>query len=390
MFKFLSSLFLIPLIVSCTTLPDIFVSPGRIDRKMLNDGLRPLKEVCEELKDCDFDKLEIVGHGAGSYRYYPMDVVNTFMVENTRVRGNNWSNEYPAKAKNINDLLDLTFSSNEVDSVEIDVQAAPLSHSLCGDGLGCLYVMHNEPDWEMLEEPGHNAIEYLQNNSLRKILKYFVETKKYYKDRRLHLELKSNFGCNDPDRTSDFCRESAVRLANEIITTLSNLNALKSEKWKDPETGEPVNWLSLVSFSATALQVSQEVLKAAGLDKYVDFSLIAGVYPADLRWIPGQLKGSVPVFSSKLRGFAETTEWLDTIWFSPQGIEGFNKVFQDVLNKRQAQYGDKDRLGFNIAVYSYVPSQFISEMLSMQNRGINLPVKAMMIDIDDRPVSSAK
>lgn len=235
----------------------------------------------------------------------------------------------------------------------------------------------------------NSAVAYLRENTVRSAIKHFIsirreskspvteKTEPFYKTKRLHLELKSQFDCNRPNLKSKICRDDAIRLANEIITILPNLDDLKTDDGK--------NWLSLVSFSATALQAAHETLKKAGLDQYVDFSLIAGVYPFDLRWFPGQLKGSVPVFSKALQNFSVDKKWLDTIWFSPQGIKGFNELFQDIVDKRKKKHSENDRFGFNIAVYSYAPSQFITEMLATQKSKIKLPIEAMMIDVDDRP-----
>ena len=81
MVKFIVLFLIFPLISSCSIFKDnkdLFISPGRIDRDTLKIGLAPLKHVCHERVNCNINNLEIIAHGAGSYRHFPMKIEEAF------------------------------------------------------------------------------------------------------------------------------------------------------------------------------------------------------------------------------------------------------------------------------------------------------------------------
>lgn len=359
------------LISSCASIPDKFVSPGRIQRETLSSGLKPIKEICANLENCTQDNLEIIAHGAGSYRNYPLEI-----RQDGYVLGNKWDDKCEARAKNINDLMDLTFATGEVNAIEIDVQAPDSDHPLCENGKDCLYIIHNKQNWDSLKSLDNPAIKYLQNNTINTSLAHFISNG-YYKDRHVYLEIKSTRGCNAPNRNDSECRDLGLRVANEILDDLQWVDNL-SEK-QNP------NWLTIVSFSATALQAVRDGLKN-DFENSVNYGLIAGVYPFSLKWFIGQAKGSVPLFNRGLQHFAETTPWLDTIWFSPQGISDFSSVFNKLAQNRVLEChdggGSCDPINFSVSTYQFEQTKF-SKKINEIKPPFNLPLTAMMIDIDD-------
>lgn len=354
---------------ACTTFYDGQVSPGRIQRNDLTNGLAAIKDTCKALKNCSAEGLEIIGHGAGSYRHYPMDI-----NDDGHVRGNKWSGKCASRARNINDLMDLAFSSRDVTSLEIDVQTPGSDHLLCRNGNDCLFVMHNKPDWNAIDSLDHPAVEYLQRNTVNATLAHFIANK-YYGDRRLYLEIKSTRGCNAPDRTAAECRTLGARVAGEIAGAVREVHPRQADKDRQ--------WLTVVSFSATALQSVHDGLPADLRDS-IDYALIAGVHPFSLKWFLGQLKGPVPLFNDELQNFAATTPWLDRIWFSPQGIKDFNAFFHGLNEARAKACSDRGAkcrpLSYSVATYPYKQKAFAEKMTRPL---FEQELASMMIDIDD-------
>lgn len=359
------------LLGSCSLLPDKIVSPGRILRDNLSNGLLPLYETCNKIKSCQVDELEIIGHGAGSYRYYPMDI-----HKDGYIHGNQWNLKCQAKAKDINPLIDQTFATKEIRSVEIDIQAPPADHILCKNGQDCLFIMHNKPDWDTITSLKHPVVNYLQRNTLGKTLRHFIN-KGYYKKQRLYLEIKSSFGCNAPNRKDSKCKDAGLRIASEIKAALAEVKN-KTRK-QDP------NWLTMISFSATALQSFRQGLPK-DLQDSVNYTLIAGVHPFSLKWFFGQAKGSVPLFTDELQQFATTTPWLDYVWFSPQGISKFSTLFHDLTIKRQQECKERGRqcheLRFNVSTYALKQKTFYKAMTEIDPPFTQI-LTSMMIDVDD-------
>lgn len=367
----------IVLIEGCTKI-DSLVSPGRIERADLKGSRVNMEGLCEKMASCKKNELEVIAHVAGSYREYPMTVDRGFLPKDGMVMSQGWGIKSWFKAKDINDLIDKTFENSEIDSLEIDIQVPPSDHPLCTKGKRCAFVVHDLVDWSAVDNKNNAANIYLKRNSLDKILTHFVKEKSYYKNRRLYLELKSLFTCNAPKRKSKECSDLGKRIAKEISMVLPDLKNIKSDNNK--------NWLTLTSFSASALEEAHTSLKILGLDEFVDFALIAGVYPNNsflsfAKWVVGQQKGSVPMFTKPLRKFAVEKTWLDSIWFSPQGVTNFYSLFHK-MNKSREDEG-LGPLKFSVANYSIKWPKFKKAMLRQPACATKVPIVAMMIDIDD-------
>lgn len=368
-------LLLSSLLYSCTRIYDEGASPGRIMRGNLDSGISAIEKTCKGLGEsvCSKDSLEIIAHEAGSYRFYPMDI-----HEKGFMRGNNWSESCKAQAKDVNTLMDSAFASGFISSVEIDIQAPDQNHPLCSEPNGCLFILHNKPDWSKIESVNHPkaAADYLQRNTLRSVLKHFI-SENYYKDKKLYLELKTSFGCNAPERNSRKCSQLGKRVAREVADHITKVHSESNDN--------DSNWLTVVSFSATALASFHDQMPEKLRGK-VDYALIAGVHPFSLKWFFGQLKGSVPLFTQELQNFAITKPWLNTIWFSPQGISKFSNLFKKLNKKRaemcESETGKCDPLEFSVAAYPYEEEKFYKKMTRMVP-SFDQRLVSVMIDIDD-------
>ena len=351
------------LLSNACRLPDSIVSPGRVDRSSISSDLQNVYQTCDSIKGCEPSELEIIGHGAGSYRYYPMD------IKKGVVQGNGWKGQC-VEAKDINDLMDLSFSDSTVNSIEIDIQAAPEDHFLCTSTEGdCLFILHdNQKKWKCVDSPEQASSQYLMRNTLRSSLAHFIE-KGYYKDKHLYIELKSVRGCMKPDCTKDKCTATAKRVALEISDELEQLKTLRASNSK--------NCISIISFSASSLQTMYDSLPAHLRDE-VDYVLIAGIQRFGLVWIAGQLKGVVPIFNDDLRKFAATTKWLDRVWFSVRGLKDFNSILKELNTLRAQKCPGCDSLEYSMATYEVKPEEFHEKM-----EGFSHPLPSVMIDIDD-------
>lgn len=341
---------------------DHFVSPGRIDRGKLTDGVKSLQKICNQ-GNCK-QPITIIGHAGASYREYPM-YFNSYgkMVGNTR-------HFLPIASADMNCLIDQAFRSKEIQAVELDLQKAPNGHPLCHETGECVYIMHNAIDWQKLKIRGDwPAVRYFENNSMQDVLTHYLADNDF-QNSELFLELKSKEGCTAlSDSSKAECTELSRRIAFEIKPYLQKLHG----------SGKHITF---ISFSAAALKALHDSLDNEG-QKQVRFALIAGMYEisAFAQWV-GQAKGHVPYFEPSYREFIINTPWLDSVWFSPQAIPGFNQLFAGIYAKREAACQTKSchRLGFSVSGYQFNSADF-SELMTAEK--LAFPLTSIMIDVDD-------
>ncbi|RLL52227.1 hypothetical protein D8Y20_07420 [Mariprofundus sp. EBB-1] len=350
------------------SIKDCMVSPNRLQRDQLPAALTPLLQTCETFGTPRKTKLEIIGHQAGSYRYYPMGLNSS----KDDIHGNNWSSRCTATAKDVTALMDQTFEpAKKIDAIEIDVHAADLDKALCEKGNDCIFVMHNNhntKEWQILAE---NKKAYLNENSLKNVLIHFSKAGYIKNNKHLYVELKSTRGCNAPNQSMG---GKCTNLGERVAALLNNMVAKNELDLSD-------HWLSFTSFSASALEALHHHLNT-GIQDSIGYALIAGMHPLrPIEWGLAQAKGSVPLFTEDLQQFAEQTVWLDSIWFSVQGIPKFGKLFQEISDKRKAYTKDKP-LKFTVATYSLKYDRF-NLMMIAQTLSFQQELSAIMIDIDD-------
>lgn len=359
--------FMTLMICSCATLQDAMVSPGRIQRDKLPEDLAPLYQA----RGLPHQSLEIIGHGAGSFRFYPMSVKG-----GKSVKSNKWK-DCDQPVKDINTLMDMAYEKDSIISLEIDIQAPPIDNALCNGDQDCLFIMHNKVKWQKLKSDDNEAVKYMQRNTVRQTLQYFVD-KDYHLRKRLYLELKYPRGCQSPDSDRSDCGDVSIRLANEIVRILETVNA---------DTIEPENpWISVISFSALALSEVRSALPSE-LKNKIDYVLIAGIHPKSswlgFKWLIGQTKGPVPMFNKEMREFVVNTPWLDRVWFSTQGIPKFEKVFSELADQRRRNCQECQPLDLSVAVYPLKSETFVKKFADTDSV-FRLSLKSMMIDIDDQ------
>lgn len=379
-YKILTSVIIVSILSACCFgNPDWAVSPNRIniDKGELSDEIKKIHDLCDSMPgNCISNKLEIVGHGAASFRYYPMGI-----DKDGKVKGNSWSVFKNAKAKNVVDLMDIAFRDHNIEAIEIDVQLPKTSHPLCkiADKQNCAFVMHNTPDWKMISNENIDSFRYFQNNTLNIVLSHFMNQNYHTEGKRVYLELKSSLDCTSPDQERIECTDDAFRVANIVKQILSKTNSSESTK----------NWLIITSFSATALSALREKLEEQ-FKNQVDYALIAGYDTKGFLGIKSclaQCKGPVPQFTKEMQDFASLTPWLNKLWFSTKGISNPIKIFDGVVSKRSKlcklrNNESCEKLLFCVANYDQSENKF-REIMNNSDEPFTHPLVSIMIDIDE-------
>ena len=375
----------------CFGNPDFFVSPSRVTNvDSLKLEREKLLKICQSMPgdSCDSKALEIIGHGAGSYRHYAMDFSN-----NGKPEGNNWYYIKHARAINTINLIEETFSTRYVDAVEIDAQIPPQDHPFCIEqkrkNQGCTFIMHNEPEsWDELTAIARpDAYRYMQNNTTHEVVQYFANNSRK-DEKRLYLEIKSSLRCMKPTAlpldAEKECLKPGIQVAREIQDIIKNSASIDGKS----------NWLTVVSFSASALQAFRYELEKSNLHEDVGYGLIAGYDEKGwfgIKECLAQCKGPVPEFSDGMKEFTYKTPWLDRVWFSTKGIVDPGIVFKPIVDKRKsvckALNGSTCKpLKFSVSTYDVPPSR-LKKVLVKSEGGFTLPLSSMMIDIDNHPIN---
>lgn len=357
----------------CFGNPDCFVSPNRTEHYQLQETRTRLKAFCSQLEDCQPCKLQVIGHGAASFRHYPMDVSwSGLPVSNNKT----WHST--SLAKNVTHLIDAAFSDGFIDAVEIDAQLPSSCHPLCEgvDKTDCAFIMHNEPKWSRLtEKRSPEAFSYMRKNTVKAVLNHFVDRQYPAQGKHLYLEIKGSRECAHADNRSTECTAAGTRIAGIIKSVFENRQLQPTEQ----------NWLTVTSFSASALTAVHDELAKHHLQEGIDYALIAG-YDRPLLGIKARLaqcKGPVPQFDKDMQKFVVTTPWLNQVWFSTKGISKPEEVFALLVQQRSEFFAKNPEmkhhdLTFNVSYYDRKKEAFKKAM-----QDFSLPLASVMIDVDD-------
>jgi hypothetical protein len=356
----------------------------------LQDKVEVLNELCADMgsKACaKGTTLEIIAHGAGSYRHYAMD------FDSGIPEGNSWDLEW-ANAINATDLINATFETGKVDSIEIDAQVPPENHPFCieqeSKKLGCSFIMHNSREkdgWgKLTASHTPDAYRYMQQNTTYSVIQDFIKVG-HHQDKHIYLELKNKLGCMDSTQSSisnspskKECMKDGERVATEIKDIILANPTKKGQR----------NWLTVVSFSAASLEGFRSALQN-DLKDAVDYGLIAGYDMSGFWGYVGlkdyfaQSKGDVPRFDSNMQSFAINTQWLDRVWFSAKGLGEPAKFMNSIKQQRLNKYGKQDPLSFSISTYDVYHCTLEDALLNDEHSFIG-PLNSMMIDIDNFPL----
>ncbi len=349
---------------SCMSFKYAFVSPGMVTKEELQNHNTFFTEVSNELSTERKETFETIGHGAGSWRYYPMGI-----NKDGRVYGNGYKHK-KTKAKDLIDLIETSIDIDPNMSIELDAQYAPDTHRISltypQDGA---YILHDIPDWKDKATEKDSALSYLHRNTLKIALDHFVK-KKYYKQTKVYVELKVTEDCVHLENQLIDCNKQSQKLAKELITYASSCQR---------ETKE--NWLCVTSFSPAALTDFRNSLPAADRDKF-DYVLIAGYTGGWPKSKLAQSKGHVPEFDDRMISFAKNTEWLNCIWFSAQGITKFNTIFNTLVKERHQDHPNWNALEFSFSTYQWNAKKMKRKLTKCPK--LEVPIRSFMLDLDHK------
>ncbi|UTA47126.1 hypothetical protein L1F30_13265 [Simiduia sp. 21SJ11W-1] len=367
---------LLALLTGCANL----VSPARIHERDLASRLFDIQQFHAGHPEVHAP-LEVVGHGAGAFRQYPM---NVFESESTvQVRGNHWPLK-AAYALPVEQLIDKSFRFYQIDAVEIDVQVPPENHPLCRAlGDTCAVVMHDTPDWDAIA-PGSPAYQYLLENSLVNILDFVVQ-QGFHEKHIIYLDLKSPRKCQLTDYANDSCK----RYPDLLLPILKKYVAI--ERHKAPTATGGASWLRLVSFSPGLLRYLHQRFEGhtpsgKALRDATSFGFIAGYSGKGflgLKPLLAQAKGPVPELSTAMSETIAAAPYIDRIWFSVRGLESPAEEINRLASLRTVALKNNSALkpfAFSVATYDVSWQDYQSGLSALKPA-----LTSFMIDVDTSP-----
>lgn len=338
-----------------------FVSPGRVGPEALAAHNKHFNQVSRDISlSSEEDSIEIIAHGAGSWRYYPMGINRKGVVY-----GNGFKYK-KTPASSITNIINKTLDYNPNISIELDVHYPPNGHSIAQKYEDGAYVIHDKPEWDKNPELNSVTENYLHNNTLNHVLQNHIKNN-HIATSAIYIELKvSSQNYFDTSRSSQEPHRLAKQLTPYLRANLRN---------------DRTNWIGITSFSPVALKLFRSNLPDDLKDK-VDYILIAGYTGGRLKGKLAQSKGFVPRFNEEIKNFAIKTEWLDYIWFSAQGIKEFTPEFNSVINQRRI-YHPHSSLEFSFSTYQKKRKPM--DNLLKEEIIIDANICSYMLDIDDKP-----
>ncbi len=353
-------LFSMSLISSCGLVKEQIISPGRVSKGNLDKHYKAFKKVCDTVNNPTIKEIEMIGHGAGSWRYYPMGI-----NKNGVAYGNGYSNK-KTPALGIKKLIDISISINSKMAIELDAHLAHENHLIKSiypnDGA---YILHDEPQWKRKRFTNINALKYLHENSLAVALKH-IANKDYYQNCKVYVEIKvpkKYYNSNE--------KEELLKLCEKLSKELGYYS--KTYKRLDGK-----NWLSITSFSHTALTYFHDSLEPE-LQKQFDYTLILG-YKGFWNSLFASCKGYVPRFNENILNFMIKTEWLNSVWFSAQGIKNYHNEFNKITKSRRTHDSNFKDLIFSFSTYQYSERKMVRKLLRHKNPEYSFG--SFMVDVD--------
>lgn len=344
----------------------LFLKLSKLKRRIISPNATTIKNIDEHIKagkviaflmgKTNTSSIEIIGHGACSWNHYPMGIKKRGVVYgNTHLH-------YTNQPVNVREMFDRPVFSEHNISIELDAQFPPENHDITKmypeDGS---YILHNIPKWEHSSTTKNEVVNYLHKNTLKRVLDNIV-AKEIYKTTKVYIELKSTKACYGKNGYKH-CSIQAAKLAEELENYL-------------PFSVSTGNWLCITSFNPNLLKALRVSLK----DKkdQIDYVLIAGYTGGYIKSKLASLKGYVPRFDNEIKNFAIQNEWVETIWFSTQGIKNYASVFNEVIDGRRVLKHKKE-LKFSFAFY---PQSIRSiKKIVLKNSDFKGQIKSFMIDI---------
>jgi hypothetical protein len=240
-------------------------------------------------------RLLKIGHQAGDFERYPKNPEKISM-----------------DTVDISDLMKKSFEDYGLDGIEIDLQ---MDHgNVIDKAVKDIYVVHDK-----LESPlGPYATSYLKRNTLREVLKGFIEAKYHKKNKHIYIEIK----CDDSER-----------LDNQDKTAISGTLDVIDEVVKRYPAGEAeaiCRHIALASFNYKALDRTDRLCNGqhdlfliVASNRIIGWLAIKTIYP------------HFNFFGKRLKKVLSTSEFLKGAWFDPCAVNHFGSIFNGINKERE-------------------------------------------------------
>lgn len=271
-------------------------------------------DIHARLPDAGGAKLIHVGHKLGAYMDYPHRIC---------------AEGHSGGMRKLSELMDRSFEERSAngaargtfDGLELDVHPfrAP------APGARDLYVSHDEATDDV--PPQRYAW-----SSLRGLLTHFRSKGYAARGKRLFVELKTQRTCIDAKLVTSYDER---RVGADLIDLLKDFADLAPQ-------------LSLVSFSARALQAAHELASGANLP--LRYYLIVGTTSGFIGSLGCRAtSGNIPRFDTDQEILS--VEWLTGIWFSPKRLPDYAATLNGLNDRRARRTPPAPPMRFMFSLY---------------------------------------
>lgn len=314
--------------ISASRVPDAYVHYEDIVNRMLVDA-----------SQAPVSPLRRIGHVVGAYREYAIVVGK----KGPMAHGNE-------PGQDVVPLIGRAIRSFQLDSVELDVHAAPTKNATLPSEE--VVVVHNEPKWSDVEDVPA-AAQFLGRNTLKKILAGFLDVRTTNPRAKAYVEIKA-------PTMPQACEEMAGSVPAECL----RIGRAVARVVKECVPAEARESIAFISFWPRMLESMHEGLVAVGENADVhDYILILGpssALVAEIASVGG--KGTVPQFDAAKKEWLAKTAWVDGVWASPVSSKALGPDLASINVRRQSNSAPCLRVG--ISVYQSSPGEFEQQLRS--------------------------
>ncbi len=240
-------------------------------------------------------RLLKIGHQAGAFERYPKD-----------------PGAISIDTADILDLMKMSFEDYRLDGIEIDIQID--QNNIIDENVRDIYVVHNKLDFHLMPY----ATGYLKRNTLRNVLKGFLDAKYHEKDKYMYIEIKCHVA-----KKLDIRDKAAISGALNVIDDV--LKGFSSE-----EAEEIRKHIGFASFNNKALERIAELAKG----RHALFFIVAS--NKALGWIATKtIYPHLNYLGKRLKKILLESQFLTGIWFDPCAVKDFGRIFNAINRERQ-------------------------------------------------------
>jgi hypothetical protein len=240
-------------------------------------------------------RLLKIGHQAGDFERYPKNPEKISM-----------------HTADISELMKKSFEDYRLDGIEIDIR---MDHgNVIDKAVKDIYVVHDK-----LESPlGPYPTSYLKRNTLRNVLKGFIEAKYHEKNKHIYIEIK----CDDSEGLDSRDKAGISGALDVIDEVVKSYPAGKAEAI--------YRHIALASFNYKALERidrlcngQHDLFLIVASNRLVGWLAIKTIYP------------HFNYLGKRLKKVLSTSEFLKGAWFDPCAVNHFGGIFNGINRERE-------------------------------------------------------